>query len=254
MNPLRNIRLLISYDGTGFSGWQIQKNDRTVQGVLEEALAAIHKHPVGITGAGRTDSGVHARGQVANFASDLAGIPANKYSEALNSVLPKDVRIIESGEAESDFHSRYDARWRTYRYYILPGGSPYPWQRNYCLPVRRKLNFRRLMEMADCFLGTHDFSTFSAAGSDVKSTERTISSSSFFMEGEYLVYQIRGNAFLWRMVRSIVGTLLELEENGGGAEEAAAVLASGKRENAGPTAQPQGLFLQKVEYGGRHGG
>ncbi len=254
MKPLRNIRLLIAYDGTRFSGWQVQKKDRTVQGVLEEALAGMHKHPVGITGAGRTDSGVHARGQVANFTSDLPGIPAEKYADALNSVLPKDVLILESGEVPKAFHSRYDAKWRTYRYYILPEGNVYPWQRNYCLPVNRRPDVRRLMEMADCFLGTHDFTTFSAAGSNVKSTVRTVRTSAFFMEGRYLVYQIRGNAFLWRMVRSIVGTLLELESAGKGPEEAAAALASRDRDRAGTTAPPRGLFLHSIDYGGEHAG
>lgn len=253
MSSLRNIRLLIAYDGTQFCGWQVQKKDRTVQGVLEEALSGIHKHPVGITGAGRTDSGVHARGQVANFLSDLPGIPGEKYADALNSVLPRDVQIIESGEAAEDFHARYDAKRRTYRYYILPGGNAYPWKRGYCLSLPRQPDVRRLSEMAACFLGTHDFRAFSAAGGEQKTSERTVSSSAFYMDGAYLVYQIRGNAFLWRMVRSIVGTLLELEKSGGRIEDAAVILSSAKRENAGTTAPPQGLFLHSIEYGEDYG-
>lgn len=253
MSFSRNIKLLIAFDGSDFNGWQIQDKGRTVQAVLESALAEMHKHEVRITGAGRTDSGVHARGQVANFSSDLGSVPAEKYCDALNSILPKDVRILESSETDPNFHSRYDALKRTYRYYILPGKQPLPWQRKYCLPIRRRPNIRTLSAVADCFTGRHDFTAFSAAGGENTTSERVIFSSSVFISGEYLVYQITGNAFLWRMVRSIVGTMLELEAAGKGPKEASAILASRKRERAGTTAAPQGLFLHHIEYGDAHG-
>lgn len=253
MSSPRNIRLLLAYDGTDFNGWQIQKKGRTVQGVIEEALTRIHKHSTGIIGAGRTDSGVHARGQVANFYSTIPSIPASKYADALNSLLPGDVRVLGSEEAGEKFHSRYDAVERTYRYHILLSREVLPWQRNYCLHLMREINLKILMQMADCLKGAHDFTAFSATDVDRKSSTRHIKESLFYIDGDYLVYHIKGNAFLWKMVRTIIGTLLELERDGGGPEEVMKILASKDRDAAGATAPPRGLFLHRIEYGNADG-
>ncbi len=249
MSTARNIRLLLAYDGTDFNGWQIQKTGRTVQGVLEEALGRIHKHPVDVIGSGRTDSGVHARGQVANFISDNPAIPVEKYAEAVNALLPDDVVVLKSDEVPMDFHSRYKALWRTYRYYLYFGNNVSPWERKYCLVVRRKVELKKLMAMADHIRGDHDFTAFSTTDAERKSAERHISASGFYIDGKYVLYEITGNAFLWKMVRTIVGTLLELEETGENPEAVASILASKNRKKAGVTAPARGLFLHRVDYG-----
>ena len=245
----RNIRLLISYDGTDFAGWQVQDRDRSVQGVLEEALADLHGEPVGLTGAGRTDSGVHASGQVGNFYTDKDGIPDFKFREALNSRLPPDVRILQSGEVPESFHSRRDAVNRQYEYHLLEGVAGPAHRTRYAWLVRTMPPLGRLNDLAGVLCGTHDFSTFTAAGDASESRIREIRQAAFFSRGPETVFRISGNAFLWKMVRSVLGTLLDTARAGGGRERIRGILESRDREQAGPTAPPRGLFLTKVSYG-----
>ncbi len=243
----RNIKLVIAYDGTDFCGWQIQNNGRTVQGEIEAALAKIHSREVRLTGSGRTDSGVHADGQTANFYTDK-DLPAEKFVYAINSLIPADVRIMTAEEVDEKFHSRFDAKMRIYRYYIKAGGICQPQHRNYCWRIRGVPDISRLNRIAAPLIGTHDFTTFTAAGDPSDSKVRRLDSAAFTAEGQFIVFKIAGNAFLWKMVRSIVGTIIEIESAGGGAAEMKEILESRDRERAGATAPPQGLFLHKVHY------
>ena len=235
----RNIRLTISYDGTDFCGWQIQKKGRTIQYVLEEALMEMHKHPVKSIASGRTDSGVHASGQVVNFISDIDSISGYKYMNALNSLLPPDIRIMDSCEVPAEFHARFDAKVRIYKYFMYHAiVCPVHYSR-FCYSFQRKPDMNLLNRYAADLTGIHDFSTFTAAGDSSKTRVREIFSAIFYREGPFLVFKIAGNAFLRRMVRSIAGTILELEENNAPEET---------MENAGTTAPAKGLFLHRVVY------
>ncbi len=245
----RNIRLVISYDGTDFSGWQIQNSHRSVQGEIQKALEDLHGVPVTLTGSGRTDAGVHAVGQVANFYTEMDSVPSDRFREALNSRLPKDVRILYSDEVSKDFHSRRDAVLRCYEYNLMDGFvvpvhlAPYTWA------VKEMPPLVLLNSMALELCGTHNFATFTAAGDASSSYVRDIQQAVFMGRGDLTVFRITGNAFLWKMVRSILGTLIDLARRGGSAEDIRRILNSEDRSNAGPTAPARGLFLTKVFYG-----
>ena len=243
----RNLKLILSYDGTDFCGWQIQKRERTVQGVVEEALARLHDHPIRVRAAGRTDSGVHAHGQVISFESDST-VPDERFAKALNSRLPRDVRAVSACPVDIDFHARYSARRRIYKYYILPAEYSDPFSRRFCLTVKRELDLRMLNNFASKIVGVHDFTTFAAAGSDRESMIREIFSSSFYIEGRFIVFKIEGNAFLWRMVRSLVGTILAVEAEGASPCRFVELLKGRDRKLAGDTAPAKGLFLFRVIY------
>ena len=249
----RNILLRISYDGTRFHGWQKQlqhgkESFRTVQGEIERALALLHKHPVELFGSGRTDAGVHACGQAAHFFTDIARMKPESFIPALNSALPKDVRIMEATNVSDNLHARFSARSRTYRYFIHCGKTAFAHQLPYCWHIRREPDINLLNKMASVLSGELDCTTFSAAGDQSKSKSRYIYSAHFFTDREFLVFEISANAFLWRMVRSITGTLLHYEQQNGRKEDFEAVLRSKDRRNAGETAPPQGLFLWSIEY------
>jgi tRNA pseudouridine38-40 synthase len=248
MTDERTIRLLVSYDGTDFSGWQRQNADRSVQGEMEKALERLHKRPVQLVGSGRTDSGVHAAGQVAHFRSPIPSIPPEKYVMALNALLPRDVRVLESREASPDFHARFDAKSRTYRYFIICGRPGLPHELRYAWQIWRRPRVEVLNAMAAALLGETDCSTFATPKDSSESRCRFISHARFQPEGDTLVFEIRANAFLWKMVRSVVGSLLHYEEKGATVADFAAVAASRDRALAGPTAPPQGLFLWRIEY------
>jgi tRNA pseudouridine38-40 synthase len=215
---------------------------------MQEGLARMHGHPVHVLAAGRTDSGVHATGQVANFHSDIDSIVPDRFRDAVNSYLPSDVRVMASEEAEPRFHARRSARLRVYRYYTLCGPVLLPHLRNYRHWVRRGLDVTRLNEMASALVGEHDFSCFSAEGDANLSKVRQVRTSAFHMEGDTMVYTIAATSFLWKMVRTIIGTLLMLEEQGLGAREMRLIIESGSRSNAGGTAPARGLFLERVVY------
>jgi len=244
----RNIRVTLAYDGTDFFGWQLQRKGRTVQGVMEEGLQRMHGHPVHVIGAGRTDSGVHATGQVANFHSDIDSLPPERFRDAVNSFLPRDVRVLVSAEEDLRFHARRSARLRVYRYYIVCGPVLLPHMRNYRHWLRRAPDIRKLNAMASALVGERDFSCFAAEGDDNHSKVRRVTLSSFHRESDTLVYTIAATSFLWKMVRTIIGTVLMLEEQGLGAEEMRRILESRHRGNAGGTAPARGLFLERVLY------
>ena len=244
----RNIRLVLAYDGTDFEGWQVQSRGRTVQGVLEEALLRMHGHPVRVLAAGRTDSGVHATGQVASFRTDIASIPGSRFRDAVNAYLPRDVRVLCSDEVAWEFHARRSARQRVYRYYTVCGPVLLPHLRAYRHWMRRSPDLARLNEMAAVLVGEHDFTCFSAEGDANHSKMRRVDVSAFHREGDTLVYTIAATSFLWKMVRTIMGTLFLLEEQGMGARELRLIMEAGSRANAGATAPAKGLFLERVVY------
>ncbi|MGI5172365.1 tRNA pseudouridine(38-40) synthase TruA [Treponema sp. OMZ 840] len=266
---MRNILLTLSYDGTFFCGWQRQeyrkiskgegkteqtrctKKLRTVQEEIENALQIVHKQPVVLYGSGRTDSGVHAAAQAANFISPIDSIPLENYIPALNARLPRDIRIHTAEEKPLNFNARFNAVNRTYRYFFYCGKTPPAWEMNYVWPLYRYPDVAKLNAMSSCLRGETDCSAFAAAGDKSVSKYRFIDHAVFFMQGEKLVFEICANAFLWKMVRSLAGTFIELEKKGGTAEDFFSVLKAGDRKKAGLTAPAQGLFLWNVAFKGK---
>ncbi|MBQ6781763.1 MAG: tRNA pseudouridine(38-40) synthase TruA [Treponema sp.] len=253
---MRNILLTLSYDGTDFCGWQRQdradkgKSVRTVQAELEAALEKLHKMPVALQGSGRTDSGVHAAGQAANFFSPIDSIPIERYPLAINAFLPQDIRIHEARLVEDSFSARFSAVSRTYRYFIFCGNSPLATETRYVWQIHHQPDINVLNEMASFLRGEIDCATFAAAGDASKSTFRYIENAHFYPDGKNLVFEITANAFLWKMVRSLTGTLIFLEKEGKTAADFKRILESCERKNAGPTAPPTGLFLWSVSFDG----
>jgi len=243
------IKITIAYDGTRYAGWQIQPQDPTVQAEVERAAAAVLNQKVTVVASGRTDSGVHARGQVCHFDSPNEGIPPEKYSLALNRHLPLDIRILESRLVANDFHARYSAVAREYRYYLLKSRIAEPFDRPYCYSHSQLPPVALMDGYAACLVGVHDFTTFSAIGDESISKVRAVHSASVFMQKGAVVFRIVGNAFLWRMVRSLVGTMLELGRAGEEPQRMTELIRQQERTAAGATAPSQGLFLHKVSYG-----
>lgn len=248
--PLRNCRLILAYDGTDYSGFQIQANAPSVQGDLEAGLSRMHKHPVRVVAAGRTDAGVHARGQVVSFQSDISGLSEADYPRAVNSFLPRAVRVRAAAFVDSDFHARYSARARQYTYYFSTAGVLDPGAERYRLRLRRVPDLRLLNAYAREILGDHDFTTFAGAKDLSRSFRREVLHACFYPEGTDLVFRIAANAFLWKMVRSLGGTMLDLVARAAPPEEMRRILESRDRSEAGATLPPQGLFLDRVFYPG----
>ncbi len=247
MSP-RTIRVTLAYDGTDFCGWQIQRKERTVQAVVEEALRKLHSEETRVHAAGRTDSGVHACGQVISFSTD-SSIPGSSYAAAMNSHLPRDVRALRCSEVPDEFHARYSAIKREYKYRILNSEISDPIAYRYALTIKKRLSIATLNRYAASIVGEHDFTTFSAVGDTSSSKIRAVRTACFLQEGRYIVFQIAANAFLWKMVRSLVGTILECADQGAEPEAFAAKLSARDRNEAGTTAPSKGLTLQRVYYG-----
>ena len=246
-----NVKLTLSYDGTEFSGWQLQPNQRTVQGCVEEALRRMFESEIRVKVAGMTDSGVHAIGQVINFLVPET-FPMDRLTDAVNSYLPQDIRVLESGIALPSFDSRRSALARGYHYYLLVGGTGLPHLRRYCYHVRKSLDISYLNTLSSYLLGEHNFEVFSAVGDKSNSKTRKVLAASFFPSGQYLVFRIIATSFLWKMVRIIVGTLLEYADKGIPAIEIRNTLESNDRNKLGQTAPARGLFLEKVWYASEH--
>ncbi|MDR2543300.1 MAG: tRNA pseudouridine(38-40) synthase TruA [Treponema sp.] len=251
----RNIKLTIAYDGSEFCGWQRQENGRSIQGVIEQALEKMHGKAVNLTGSGRTDAGVHAVGQAANFYTDIDSIPADRFTPALNSLLEHDVRILESSEVDSNFHARFSAKARTYRYQFLyhAGANfgynpPLPHENRCNITLQRFPRLDLLNAYGRIILGETDCTIFAGAGDTSKSKNRFIYSSHFFIENGRLIFEICANAFLRNMVRSVAGTFLHYEEKDTSPDELGRIITSGQRSLAGTSLPPHGLFLWKVEY------
>ncbi|HXV62123.1 MAG TPA: tRNA pseudouridine(38-40) synthase TruA [Vicinamibacteria bacterium] len=242
-----NYRLSLAYDGTAYSGWQVQPGTDTIQGRLESALARLAKTPVRIVAAGRTDAGVHALGQVAHFRLDRP-IPCEGIVKGLNSQLPPDIRALEVSVAEDGFHARFSARWKTYRYHLDRAAIPLPFRSRFTVHYPYPLDRAALEDAAPMFVGEHDFGGFRAASCSARTTVRHVTASSFsHREGE-LVYEVTGNGFLRHMVRNMVGTLLEIGRGRRPHSSIEELLVSHDRTAAGPTAPAKGLHLVRVDY------
>lgn len=244
---MRNIKLIIEYDGTNYFGWQKQPNQISIQETIEKAISKITKENFDIFGSGRTDRGVHARGQVANFLTD-SRIPGEKFKDAINSVLPADIAITHSEEVDESFHSRYSAKGKEYRYVFYNRRVLSPLLRNFAYHVPQKLQFDLMEKAVDDLIGTHDFIAFMASGSSVKDTIRTIYNISLTKDHEIIELRINGNGFLYNMVRIIAGTLVDIGIGKIDSNYIPEIISFKDRKNAGHTAPPHGLYLEKVLY------
>ncbi|MFJ8088077.1 tRNA pseudouridine(38-40) synthase TruA [Lysinibacillus sp. NPDC095746] len=246
---MRRLKAIISYDGTQFSGYQVQPGERTVQAEVERVLAIMHKgEKIKVTASGRTDARVHATGQTLHFDSPLA-IPVDKYMKALNVQLPRDIRVMSMEEVADDFHARYSVTGKRYRYIWSCEPVQSPFRRQYTVETNGvKPNVEAMQEAAKAIIGTHDFSCFCAANTSVKDKVRTVTALQFEWYGEELHMVIEGNGFLYNMVRIIAGTLWEVGIGRRDIENVALVVKSMNRYQAGKTAPPQGLYLEKVFY------
>jgi tRNA pseudouridine38-40 synthase len=248
MAPPRNIRLLLEYDGSRYHGWQRQKGDLSIQQVLEEALKRLTGEQVALIGSGRTDAGVHALGQVANFHTDRA-IPLKAFHEGLNSMLPPDIAVLEAREAAPEFHARKAALAKTYEYRILNRPSRSPLHHHYGWWLAAELDQEAMAAAARALPGEHDFTAFRASGSDnLNPVRRIIMAEWLAHPGGWRRFRITANGFLRGMVRSLVGTMVEIGKGKAAPELLAQLLQSGERRLAGPTAPPQGLYLVEVVY------
>jgi tRNA pseudouridine38-40 synthase len=247
---VRHIRLVVEYDGTGLSGWQRQANAPTVQQHLEEALAQLLTHEATVTGASRTDAGVHARGQIASFQTDRT-IALHGVRRGLNSVLPDQIAVRDATEVGADFHPRFSATGKHYRYTILIRPDRSPRWRDRAWHVPEPLDAFAMQAAARHLIGEHDFSSFRAAGCTAKTTTRRIDSIAITRsEPEILDVDVRGNAFLRGMVRILVGTLVEVGHGKRTGAQVAEILAAKDRTQAGQTAPAHGLELVEVRYSG----
>lgn len=245
---MQRYKAIISYDGTGFFGYQVQPNKRTVQAELEAVLGKMHKgNEVKVFASGRTDAGVHAKGQVIHFDSSLE-IPENRWETALNSLLPDDISVVHVKKAEPSFHARFDAKGKEYRYCLHLSSKRDPFLRNFSYRHPFPLNVDRMQEAAKFLLGTHDFSSFCAAKTEVEDKIRTIYKIEFFQHDDSLSLRFVGNGFLYNMVRILVGTLLEAGSGYLLPEEIPVILGKKDRRAAGKTAPAHGLYLWQVFY------
>lgn len=253
MSRKRNIKLLLAFDGTAYAGWQKQKSETTIQGVIEDRLQVMTgEHPC-LHGAGRTDAGVHALGMVANFETGTE-IPCQGFVKGLNSMLPADIRVLEAFEVGLDFHARRSARAKTYWYNLAEGAVQLPTERLYSAHVPGPLDIPAIEAGLQYLIGTHDFSSFEGAGSRDPETGnrgavRTIIAASISSLNQgYYRFVITGDGFLRHMVRNIVGTMLEVGQGKVAPSEIGAILTARDRSGAGPTAPARGLFLKEVIY------
>lgn len=245
---MRNIKLTIEYDGKDFNGWQKQPNKLNIQGEIEKAIERITGEKVDLTASGRTDAGVHALGQVANFKTN-SNIPIEKIPIALNTNLKKSIVIKEAEEVEERFHSRLNCKRKTYRYIINHSKYGTALYRNLETHIPLELDIKNMQKAVKYFEGEHDFKAFKASGTSSKSTIRTIYKADVIVaENERIYIELTGNGFLYNMVRIISGTIVEVGLGKKKPEDIKEIIESKNRENAGKTLPPQGLYLVKVEY------
>ena len=243
----KNIKLTIAYDGTNYSGWQKQPNAPTIQETIEESICQLTGETVELIGSGRTDAGVHALGQVANFHTE-ATIPADKIKYALNTKLPEDIRIIDSEQVAFDFNSRFSSKRKTYMFQILNKKINDPFINRYAWQIPYKLDVDKMTKAIRDLEGEHDFKAFMASGSEVKSTIREIFSTQIIKEQNIIKIKITGNGFLYNMVRIVVGSLVEIGADNKSREIFKQAMTQLDRNILGITAPAKGLFLEKVEY------
>ncbi|WP_066072388.1 tRNA pseudouridine(38-40) synthase TruA [Neobacillus soli] len=246
---MQRYKCIISYDGSGFSGYQVQPNKRTVQIELEAVLSKMHKGgTIKVSASGRTDAGVHAKGQVIHFDSPLL-IPEQRWKYALNSMLPEDISVLSVEKAAKSFHARFDAVGKEYRYVLRLSSERDPFQRKFAYQYPYPLNIGAMREASRYFLGgPHDFTSFCSAKTDVLDKVRTIETIDIIIEDDLLTFRFVGNGFLYNMVRILVGTLLEVGSGERRPEEIPAILEKKDRRFAGKTVPGHGLYLWEVFY------
>lgn len=244
---MRRIKLIVSYDGTNYCGWQIQPNGITIEAVLNQKLRRLTGEEISVIGASRTDSGVHAFGNVAVF--DTAGtIPADKFAPALNQKLPDDIVVVKSEEVPQDWHPRYQKSWKTYQYHIINTSIPIPTRRLTNYFVSFDLDVEKMREGAAYLIGEHDFVSFCSIKTSAENTIRTITDLDITANGNEITIRIRGNGFLYNMVRIIVGTLVRVGRGFYDPEKVKELLEAKERTAAAVTAPAQGLILVGIEY------
>lgn len=244
---MRNIKLTIEYDGREFNGWQKQPNKLNIQGSIERAIEEITGEKIDLNASGRTDAGVHALGQVANFKTD-SNLPIDKFPIAINSKLKKSIRILNAEEVDDRFHSRLTCKRKTYRYVInntTIGSAIYRYLETH---IPQKLDVNEMSKAVKYFEGEHDFRAFKASGTSSKSSVRTIYEAKVYKIDEKIYIELTGNGFLYNMVRIIAGTLVDVGLGKIKATDIPDIITQGKRELAGKTLPPNGLYLVKVEY------
>ncbi|MEW5948624.1 MAG: tRNA pseudouridine(38-40) synthase TruA [Thermodesulfobacteriota bacterium] len=244
---MRNIKLILEYDGTAYCGWQRQVNGLSIQEVLEEKIGVMTGEAAKVIGSGRTDAGVHAMNQAANFKA-ASNIPVDGFLRGLNSLLPQDIAVKEVCEVPADFHARYSASEKIYLYRILNERIRSPLHHLFTWFVPHDLAFAAMERCLPVLQGVHDFAAFMASGSSVKSTTRIVSGLKLTRKDKIIEFEIRANGFLRHMVRNIVGTLVEVGQGRVTPEKFADILQARDRNMAGMTAPPQGLFLKEVIY------
>ncbi len=246
----RRIALLVSYDGTSYAGWQTQRNAVAVQQVIEEGLARLLGRRVPLTGASRTDAGVHAMGQVAHFDTE-ARIPAHKVSFALNTMLPDDIRVVESFEAPPDFHARFSAAGKVYAYTVVNAPHASAMLGRYSAHCPAALDVERMHRAAQSIVGAHDFSAFMASGGTSKTFVREMKAAQVCKAGDQVCFMVWGTGFLYNMVRILAGTLMLIGQGKLEQDALARAIASGDRLDLGFTAPARGLTLMRVLYPGQ---
>jgi tRNA pseudouridine38-40 synthase len=245
---IKNFKITIEYDGTRYHGWQRQKNDPTVQEEIEKALKTMTGNRITLTGSGRTDAGVHAFSQVANFHCDTELKP-EAFLRGLNSILPEDIVITACNQVDDKFHARYDVKSKTYLYRILNRPMPAAISRHYAWFIQKKLDLTSMRSALSHLIGRHNFKAFEGSGSPRSHTVRRVSKADLFEEDDgYLVFEIEADGFLRSMVRNIVGTLVGVGLAKITPEDFKGIIESKDRSQAGATAPAHGLFLKKVSY------
>lgn len=245
---MRRVRLIVAYDGTNYCGWQIQPNGITVEEVLNREISRLTKEDIHIIGASRTDSGVHALGNVAVF-DTVSSIPPERMAYAVNQRMPEDIVIVKSDEVASDWHPRYqDEITKTYEYHIYNAPVPNPLKRNYSAFVSFSMDVEKMCEGAEYLVGEHDFVSFCNIRTNVTDTVRTVQSITITQDGADIVIRITGNGFLYNMVRIIAGTLIRVGRGFYTPEKVKEILEAKKRTAAGVTAPAAGLVLVKIDY------
>ncbi|MBR2190064.1 MAG: tRNA pseudouridine(38-40) synthase TruA [Eubacterium sp.] len=244
---MKRYRLKVAYDGTNYCGWQVQPNEVTIEGVLNETLSDLLNEDIEVVGASRTDSGVHSDGNYCIFDTETH-IPAPKIAYALNQRLPEDISIVKSDEVDEDWHPRYQNSMKTYQYTIINRDMPDPVRRLYTYFTYSKLDVDKMKEAAGFLVGEHDFAAFCSTGSQVENTVRTIESLEVTQNGDEIAIIAKGNGFLYNMVRIIAGTLLEVGEGKLEPSDMEDIIASKDRGKAGKTAVARGLRLVEIKY------
>jgi len=242
---LKNYKLIIQYDGTNYSGWQIQKNSESIQQKITEAIEVLLKEKINLIGSGRTDSGVHAIGQAANFRTELE-IDIYRFKHSLNSILPSDILVSAMEEVDSEFHARFDAKKRTYLYLITQTRSPF--YKNYSYFYPRKIDLQNLNSLSKLFLGDKDFTSFSKKNDEIENKNCEVYKAFWRKKGELILFSMQASRYLHGMVRTIIGTLLNAQDQNNPETFIREIFNSQNREEAFESVPAKGLFLYKVEY------